>query len=82
MDEYQQPAKIKAENEQKGLWENLPLKKRQERAWVEMLLGHKYQLFIRPVEFVDYDETLYEKLVEIGANNGIVSLDERELGPL
>ena len=47
-----------------------------------MLLGHKYQLFIRPVEFVDYDETLYEKLVEIGTNNGIVSLDERELGPL
>jgi hypothetical protein len=32
MDEYQQPAKIKAENEQKGLWESLPLKKRQERA--------------------------------------------------
>ena len=82
MDEYLQPAKFKTERERKGFWQRLPLKKKQERAWVEMLLDRKYRLHIRPVEFVEYDEELYEKLVAIGADNGCVSLDERELGPL
>jgi len=82
MEEYLQPAKLKTENEQEGLWDSLPWKKKQARAWVEMLLDKNFRLHIRPVEFVEYDEELYEKLVEIGADSGCVSLDERELGPL
>jgi len=82
MDEYQQAAKIKAENEEEGLWRKLSLVKRQTRAFIEMLLGHKYQLEITPIEFVDYDEELYNKLVEIDAATGVVSMNEKELGPL
>ena len=75
-------AGTETENEQEGLWDSLPWKKKQARAWVEMLLDKNFRLHIRPVEFVEYDEELYEKLVEIGADSGCVSLDERELGPL
>lgn len=82
MREYAEAAKTKAENEQEGLWESLEEHKKQERAWIEMLLDNNYNLSIRPVEFVDYDENLYNKLVEIGANNGEVSLNPNELGPL
>ena len=47
-----------------------------------MLLDNDFFLSIRPIEFVDYDENLYKKLVEIGADSGEVSLEPTELGPL
>eukprot|EP00979_Chaetoceros_neogracilis_P017521 scaffold10238_cov276-Chaetoceros_neogracile.AAC.2 len=75
-------AMIKAENEEQGKWLSLNLEKRRIRAWIEMLLDFNYRLYITPVEFVEYDEKLYEKLCEIGGDNGCVTLDEKELGPL
>ena len=34
------------------------------------------------VEFVDYDEKLYQALVASGASNGRVEVDDVKLGPL
>lgn len=82
MEVYADVAKTKAENEKEGLWESLAIEKKKERAWIEMLLDNDFFLSIRPIEFVDYDENLYKKLVEIGADSGEVSLEPTELGPL
>ena len=71
-------AMTKAENERKAC----NFEQMQTRAWIEMLTDFKYRMYITPVEFVDYDEKLYEKLVSLGADNGCVSLDESKLGPL
>lgn len=37
---------------------------------------------IHGVEFVDYDERLYQALVASGASNGRVEVDDEKLGPL
>jgi len=82
-DNHVHAAKTKAENELQGKWlASCNEEQKQTRAWIEMLTDFKYRLYITPVEFVDYDEKLYEKLVSLGADNGCVSLDESELGPL
>lgn len=71
-----------AEAEQEGSWEKLSSEKKNIAAWIQMLVGINARIDIVPVEFVDYDEALYKKLVESGANNGEVATEEKELGPL
>eukprot|EP00966_Prymnesium_polylepis_P104503 2420439-Prymnesium_polylepis.1 len=41
-----------------------------------------YQYCMFPVQFVRYDEHVYEELVRIGANNGVVETDNDKLGSL
>jgi hypothetical protein len=44
--------------------------------------NHVYMYTIYGVEFVDYDELLYDALVASGASNGRVEVDDVKLGPL
>ena len=42
--------------------------------------NHVYTIY--GVEYVDYDEKLYQALVDFGADNGRVDIDDAKLGPL
>jgi len=75
-------AEVETETNEPGSWEKANDKKRKTAAFIALLIEHDYQLKIVPVEFVDYDEDLYRVLVESGACNGRVSINEAELGPL
>eukprot|EP00978_Attheya_sp_CCMP212_P040896 scaffold228208_cov63-Attheya_sp.AAC.2 len=69
-----------AQDEEK--WDAISKEKRITSAWVVMLIEAGYRIKIVPVEFVEYDETLYRTLVDYGASNGHVSLLDEELGPM
>mmetsp|Transcript_27863 Transcript_27863/g.60616 ORF Transcript_27863/g.60616 Transcript_27863/m.60616 type:complete len:596 (+) Transcript_27863:91-1878(+) len=79
---YYEEAKAEAEEEKIGSWQKMSQEKKDTAAWIHMLLRVDYTIPIVPVEYVDYDEGLYEKLVAFGAACGEVSVDENELGPL
>jgi hypothetical protein len=49
---------------------------------VEKYIAEGKLIEVVPVEFVDYDEKLYEALVKFGAANGEVATDELQLGPM
>ncbi len=75
-------AKAEAESDKEGSWDKMRDLEKHGRTWVEMMLEKQFYMDIVPIEFVDYDEELYNKLVETSADNGEVSLDESKLGPL
>lgn len=63
--------------------EDYPLwseKKREIAAWSEMLYHYKYAVHIEPIEYVQYDEGLYDKLVAEGASKGQVAIRHEDLG--
>ena len=80
-EEYYDMARVKADERQENTWNTLTPRRQQILAWVEMLLAIQYSIEVVPVEFVDYDEDLYDALVAAGAHNGQVSLVENDLGP-
>lgn len=61
-------------------WNKLGEDKQATLAWVEMLCSIKFQIVVVPVEFVSYDEAVYDRLVENDASNGEV--DNSDLGPM
>jgi len=52
------------------------------QAWITMLEDMNYRIQIVPVEFVEYDEELYNALVAIEAYNGEVSTRFEDIGPV
>lgn len=50
--------------------------------WITMLRTLQYRIEIVPVEYVEYDEDLYQALVDIGANNGTVATDYNHISPV
>jgi hypothetical protein len=71
-----------AAQHEEEVWDAMSEEKQTASAWVVMLIEAGYRIKIVPVEFVEYDETLYRTLVNYGASNGHVSLHDEELGPM
>jgi hypothetical protein len=71
-----------AAQHEEEVWDAMSEEKQTASAWVVMLIEAGYRIKIVPVEFVEYDETLYRTLVNYGASNGHVSLYDEELGPM
>ena len=73
---FYEKAKAEVEDDRRGSWEDISAEKKDIYAWVHMLIDCEHYMPIVPVEFVDYNEALYEKFVEIDAVMGEVSLDD------
>ena len=73
---FYEKAKAEVEDDRRGSWEDISAEKKDIYAWVHMLIDCEHYMTIVPVEFVDYNEALYEKFVEIDAVMGEVSLDD------
>ena len=63
-------------------WEKSSREKQEIFVWLEMLFRADYHVKVVPVEFVEYDEDMYQALVEIDAANGQIAVDENQLGPV
>ena len=70
--EYYEMAKVKAEECKGRSWNTWTPRKRQILAWVEVMLVIQCSVEVVPVEYVHFDEKLYDALVEAGAYNGQV----------
>jgi len=63
-------------------WEKSSREKQEILVWLEMLFRADYHVKVVPVEFVEYDEDMYQALVEMDAANGQITEDENQLGPV
>ena len=75
--EHMQEVAAKVHQEE---WDNVSKEKQNILVWLEMLARADYHVKVVPVEFIEYDETVYEALVKIDAMNG--EINEAELGPV
>ncbi len=71
---------IKAERIHEEEWNSLTEEKKEIYVWMEMLILADYHIKVIPVEFVDYDEGVYQALVYIEADNGQIAENEDQLG--
>lgn len=64
----------RANNEEQ--WSSWNTSKRETAAWVELLREKAYVFRTVAIECVGYDEALYQRLVEVGAEKGRLSIEE------
>jgi hypothetical protein len=63
-------------------WDSLSTKQQDVKGWTLLLQEINHEIEIVPVEFIEYDEDLYQALVKGGCSNGQVSIDYDQLGPV
>jgi hypothetical protein len=63
-------------------WEGWTETKQEVAAYVEMFMERKYVIRTVAIECVGYDEELYDRLVEIGASKGQLSVEHASLGSI
>ncbi len=63
-------------------WDSSSREEKDVLVWLEMLAKANYHVKVVPVEFVEYDECVYDALVEMDAANGQIAEDDSQLGPV